>query len=213
MVGAAMGTTALSGDGRWWAVPVKAGPVTRFRADRHRAQAASVFLERDTIGHPQFCPDDDDLILYAGPLTDRVWVTDRSGRSNRRLYARETACNGSRTRSGSPARRARVRRLAARHAAVDVDSGGRALDHDVPGLARGRPTRRGGASSATPRSPMAGCTSYARGEGRARPNGCACRARATSGAHWGGPFPYNDGPVAVEAPQHTHPHPRFSPDG
>ena len=48
-----------------------------------------MFLERDTIGHPQFCPDDDDLILYAGPLTDRVWVTDRSGRNNRRLYARE----------------------------------------------------------------------------------------------------------------------------
>jgi oligogalacturonide lyase len=41
-----------------------------------------------------------------------------------------------------------------------------------------------------------------------------CRSEATSeGAHWGGAFPYNDGPVAVEARQHTHPHPRFSPDG
>ena len=30
MVGAAMGTTALSADGRWWAIPVKAGKVTRF---------------------------------------------------------------------------------------------------------------------------------------------------------------------------------------
>ena len=59
------------------------------RADRHRAKTSTVFLERDTIGHPQFCPDDDDLILYAGPLTDRVWITDRSGARNRRLYARE----------------------------------------------------------------------------------------------------------------------------
>ena len=25
--------------------------------------------------------------------------------------------------------------------------------------------------------------------------------------------PYDDGPVAVYAPQHTHPHPNFSPDG
>jgi oligogalacturonide lyase len=33
------------------------------------------------------------------------------------------------------------------------------------------------------------------------------------GEHWGGPFPYNDGPREVYAPQHTHPHPRFSPDG
>ena len=41
-----------------------------------------------------------------------------------------------------------------------------------------------------------------------------CASEASSeGKHWGGPFPYNDGPVAVEAAQHTHPHPRFSPDG
>src|SRR5690349_4918350 len=30
MVGAAMGTTALSHSGRFWAVPVKAGAITRF---------------------------------------------------------------------------------------------------------------------------------------------------------------------------------------
>ena len=89
MVGAAMGTTALSASGRWWAVPVKAGPVTRFVLIDTEQKTSSVFLERDTIGHPQFCPDDDDLILYAGPLTDRVWLTDRSGAKNRRLYQRE----------------------------------------------------------------------------------------------------------------------------
>ena len=85
----AMGTTALSKNGRWWAVPVKAGPVTRFVLIDTEQKTSRVFLERDTIGHPQFCPDDDDLILYAGPLTDRVWLTDRSGEKNRRLYQRE----------------------------------------------------------------------------------------------------------------------------
>jgi oligogalacturonide lyase len=41
-----------------------------------------------------------------------------------------------------------------------------------------------------------------------------CASEASSeGKHWGGPFPYNNGPVAVEAAQHTHPHPRFAPDG
>ena len=41
-----------------------------------------------------------------------------------------------------------------------------------------------------------------------------CLSEASSvGSHWAGPFPYNDGPVKVYAPQHTHPHPRFSPDG
>ena len=89
MVGAAMGTTALSNNGRWWAVPVKSGPVTRFVLIDTEQKTSRVFLERDTIGHPQFCPDDDDLILYAGPLTDRVWLTDRSGEKNRRLYQRE----------------------------------------------------------------------------------------------------------------------------
>ena len=89
MVGAAMGTTALSNSGRWWAVPVKSGAVTRFVLIDTEQKTSRVFLERDTIGHPQFCPDDDDLILYAGPLTDRVWLTDRSGEKNRRLYQRE----------------------------------------------------------------------------------------------------------------------------
>jgi oligogalacturonide lyase len=36
---------------------------------------------------------------------------------------------------------------------------------------------------------------------------------SSEGAHWAGPFPYNDGPIEVQARQHTHPHPRFSPDG
>ena len=40
-----------------------------------------------------------------------------------------------------------------------------------------------------------------------------CASEATNeGALWGRPFPYNDGPVGVEARQHTHPHPRFAPD-
>lgn len=41
-----------------------------------------------------------------------------------------------------------------------------------------------------------------------------CRPQASSlGDHWNGPFPYADGPIAVYAPQHTHPHPSFFPDG
>jgi oligogalacturonide lyase len=38
-------------------------------------------------------------------------------------------------------------------------------------------------------------------------------AASSVGEHWKGPFPYNNGPIKVYAPQHTHPHPRFSPDG
>ncbi|HEY6026704.1 MAG TPA: hypothetical protein VIV09_07395, partial [Pseudolabrys sp.] len=59
MVGAAMGTTALSAGGDWWAIPVKAGKISRFMVIDTRSGKANVILERDTIGHPQFCPDDD----------------------------------------------------------------------------------------------------------------------------------------------------------
>ena len=74
MVGAAMGTTALSkaaagGRCRW----LRRGDA--LHADRHRAEdLARGPSERDTIGHPQFCPDDDNLLLYAGPL-----IPHRSG--------------------------------------------------------------------------------------------------------------------------------------
>ena len=50
MVGAAMGTTALSASGRWWAIPVKAGPVSRFVLIDTDDRTSDVFLERDTIG-------------------------------------------------------------------------------------------------------------------------------------------------------------------
>jgi len=42
-----------------------------------------------------------------------------------------------------------------------------------------------------------------------------CQSNSSNvGAHWDTQYcPYDDGPVRVYAPQHTHPHPSFSPDG
>jgi len=42
-----------------------------------------------------------------------------------------------------------------------------------------------------------------------------CESNASNtGDHWQRDHcPYDDGPVEVYAPQHTHPHPSFSPDG
>ncbi|WP_137179495.1 oligogalacturonate lyase family protein [Roseomonas sp. AR75] len=212
MVGAAMGTTALSASGRWWAVPVRAGAVSRFVLIDTQSGETRVFLERDTIGHPQFCPDDEDLILYAGPMTDRVWVTDRSGARNRRAYAREDRMQWITHETWIPGRR--------EIAFVDWPRGMQAVHADS------------GATRWITRFPAWHAVADASGErivcdttfpdrglhllpvagdGEAR---FLCVSEASSqGAHWGGPFPYNDGPVAVEAAQHTHPHPRFSPDG
>jgi oligogalacturonide lyase len=93
MVAAGMGTTALSRSGRWWAVAYRVGPDrSELAVVDTRTGEASVTLGRDgggSIGHMQFCPDDEGLLFYAGPLTDRVWLVNRDGSDHRRLYGRE----------------------------------------------------------------------------------------------------------------------------
>lgn len=214
MVGAAMGTTALSPSGRWWAIPVKTGETTKFVMIDTELEASNVFLERDTIGHPQFCPDDDDLILYAGPLTDRVWVTDRSGANNRRLYRRETLDQWITHESWLPGERAVLfvdwPRGMGR---IDIDTGAVGRVTDFPAW-HAACDDQGRAIVCDTNFPDIGLHRI----DLARPHTAAAEFLAWShasslGDHWAGPFPYNDGPVAVYAPQHTHPHPRFSPDG
>jgi oligogalacturonide lyase len=212
MVGAAMGTTALSKSGRWWAVPVKSGPVTRFVLIDTEQKTSHVFLERDTIGHPQFCPDDEDLILYAGPLTDRVWVTDRSGKKNRRLYTREDRMQWVTHEVWVPGRRA--------VAFVDWPRGTRMIDADSGAVSwithfpawHAAPDNRGKKFVCDTNFPDRGLHIYNVDDMDDPTPLCASEA-SSEGKHWGGAFPYNDGPIAVEAAQHTHPHPRFSPDG
>ncbi len=215
MVGAAMGTTALSASGRWWAVPVKSGAVSRFVMIDTEERTSRVFLERDTIGHPQFCPDDDDLILYAGPLTDRVWITDRSGAANRRLYAREDRMQWITHEVWVPGRRA--------VAFVDWPRGMRLIDA-ATGTARwitrfpawhAAPDDAGRRFVCDTTFPDRGLHIFSvDGDAESAEADLLCASEATNeGAHWGGPFPYNEGPVAVQARQHTHPHPRFSPYG
>lgn len=210
MVGAAMGTTALSANGGWWAIPVKTGNVSRFIVVETKTGKSSVILERDTIGHPQFCPDDDNLILYAGPLTDRVWTVARDGANNRRVYQREDKMQWVTHEVWLPGRRAiafvdwpRGMRL------IDIDTGEALWLHHFPAW-HAAPNTAGThfvCDTNFPDKglhiiPLDGLPEF------------LCASGATSeGAHWAHPFPYNDGPVAVEARQHTHPHPRFSPDG
>lgn len=213
MVGAAMGTTALSANGRWWAVPVKSGAIFRFVLIDTLNKTSSVILERDTIGHPQFCPDDDDLILYAGPLTDRIWVTNRSGVGNRRLYERENPMQWVTHEVWVPGTRS--------VSFVDWPHGTRLIDSNG-GQARwitrfpawhAAPDDSGKYFVCDSNFPDRGLHIFAlnRQESQAH---FVCASNATSeGSHWAEPFPYNKGPVSVQARQHTHPHPRFSPDG
>ncbi len=216
MVGAAMGTTALSSDDRWWAVPVKHGKVSRFHVIDTGTGADTVILERDTIGHPQFHPDDANLLFYAGPLTNRVWVIRRDGAGHRNPYPREHRMQWVTHESWIPG----TRELAF----VDWPHGMKALNVDTGAVRRltifpawhAVPDDRGKRIVCDTTFPDAGLHVFDVPGGAGDPSGAKrlCLPRSSNvGEHWGGPFPYNDGPREVYAPQHTHPHPRFSPDG
>jgi len=212
MVGAAMGTTTLSRDDRWWAVPVKAGGRSRFFVIDTATGDARVILERDTIGHPQFCPDDPELLFYAGPHKDRLWLIRSDGSGHRRLWQREHDLQWLVHESWVRGTR--------EVAFVDWPHGMRAVHADTGAMRwitrfpawHAHPDDVGERFVCDTAFPDRGLHVFAaRGAGEAR---FLCHSDASSvGAHWAQPFPYNDGPKAVYAPQHTHPHPRFSPDG
>lgn len=211
MVGAAMGTTTLSRDDRWWAVPVKTGAVSRFIVFDLQTEKSSVVLERDSIGHPQFCPDDANLLFYAGPLTDRLWLVNRDGSGNRRLWQREHKLQWITHESWLRGRR--------ELAFVDWPNGMRAISVDTGELRwitrfpawHAHPDETGSWFVCDTNFPDRGIHRFAVGSDEAEK---LCEPHSSSvGSHWAGPFPYNDGPREVYAPQHTHPHPRPSPDG
>jgi len=213
MVGAAMGTTALSYDDKWWAVPVKVGGVSHFFLIDTQTGEHWVILERDKIGHPQFHPRDSSLLRYAGPYDQRIWVLNRDGSGNRLVYKRtgkewivhETWLPGTReiVTANWP------------HGMIAV--------HAMTGNVRtvcsfnawhAAPNRDGSLMVADTNLPDVGLQLFDPRDGVGKPR-TLCHPEASNvGAHWDTDHcPYDDGPVKVHAPQHTHPHPSFSPDG
>ena len=209
-----VGTTGLSYDDRWWAVRLSVDGGSALAIINTETGAHDPILRRDSVGHLQFCPDDSDLLFYAGPLTDRVWVVRRDGSSNRRLYARNVEKNEWITHeSWIPG----TRELAF----VDWPHGIRCVHVDT-GTER-RVTscnawhaicnRQGTLMIADTNFPDIGLQLF-NPRDRVGESVTVCYPEASSiGEHWNGPFPYAKGPVQVYAPQHTHPHPSFSPDG
>ncbi|MEZ4621663.1 MAG: hypothetical protein R2867_40030 [Caldilineaceae bacterium] len=88
MVAAAMGTTALSATDRYWAVKFNVGKDACLAVVDTESGKSEIILRRDTVAHMQFCPDDDNLLFYAGPLTDRVGDPPRRQRQPSPLPAR-----------------------------------------------------------------------------------------------------------------------------
>jgi len=214
MVGSGMGTTALSWDSRWWAVPVKAGSGFRFYVVDTESGAHHVAIEREEIGHPQFCPDDPDLILYLAGMNERIWVTSRDGRANRRIYSRNAARKEWITHESWLAGRREI-------TFVDWPHGVRAIHVDA--LAErsvcrfnawhAMPDWQGRRMVADTNFPDIGLQLFDALDGVGAPRTLCLPEASSMGAHWAGPYPYENGPVKVCAPQHTHPHPSFAPDG
>jgi oligogalacturonide lyase len=214
MVGAAMGTTALSGDDRWWAVPVKDRGVSRLFIIDTATGKGTVILERDTIGHPQFHPDDPTWLRYAGSHRDRIWVLRRDGTEHHLAFERdamsrqwivhETWLPGTNEILTADWPHGLLR--------IDVRSG---EARRILGFNAWHPmVNRAGTLVVTDTTfPDTGLWLCGVDPSRhgLRP---LCASRATNqGAHWATDHcPYDDGPVTIDAPQHTHPHPGFAPD-
>lgn len=212
MVAAAMGTTALSRSGRWWALRYGSkGDSCLLVVDTHTG-AYETILRRDDIAHIQFCPDDDNLIFYAGPLTDRVWCIRRDGTEHRRLYARDKGKKEWITHESWVPGTGEL-------AFIDWPKAVRAV-HPHTLAVRTIAAFNAWHASFSPHGdymvadtnfPDIGIQLVHLATGR---RDTVCFPCATNrGDHWAGPFPYDNGPIQVYAPQHTHPHPSFHPSG
>jgi oligogalacturonide lyase len=206
------GTTALSRNGRFWAIRmVRDEGYSVLVYDSH----LGTWAKENTapmISHMQFCPDDDNLLFCAGPLTDRVWVLDRREGKARRIFERNAAekqwitheslipgtfelclVDWPRGLLAVNALTGSVRRIAsfnAWHAISDSKGSKIVTDTKFPDIGLMLCDTKGGGLQTL------------------------CYPEASNqGDHWAGPFPYDNGPISVNAPQHTHPHPSFSPDG
>ncbi len=212
MVADAMGTTALSFDDRYWALRYSQGGRAFLAVINTGSGDCDIILERDTIAHLMFCPDDSDLLYYAGPLKDRVWVIQRDGSGNRRLYQRESG-EWITHESWLPG----TRELAF----VDWPHGVRAVHVDTGAVRQVASfnawhavcNAAGTRMAADTVFPDIGIQLFDPRDGLGEPRTVCFPGASNEGAHWAGPFPYEDGPIPVYAPQHTHPHPSFSPDG
>ena len=215
MVGAAMGTTTVSGDGSWWAIPVKTGATSRLIVIDTETGKGGAILEADSIGHPEFHPDDSSLIRYAGPYTNRIWIVRRDGTENRLVYERDAAKKEwivhETWRPGSH----EILTTQWRHGVIGIDTDTGSVRR-VCSFNAWHPSvnRTGTMMCADTTYPDIGLQLFDVLDGIGEPEPLCLSESSNVGAHWDTDHcPYDDGPIDVYAPQHTHPHPAFSPDG
>ncbi len=263
MVGAAMGTTTLSHDDRYWAVPVKLGARFHFIILDIGAGAHETILETGTIGHPEFHPSDNTLLRYAGSYKQRIWVINRDGSGNRLVYDRKPLAtpgqyewivhetwnpggmgnggwrmaNGREVSGGTASKPATAgigppltpdtRHLTPEIITANWPRGCIGIDINT-GVVRlvcsfnaWHPSisRQGTVMCTDTVFPDIGLQLFDPRDGVGAPRPLCFPEATNEGKHWNTDHcPYDDedyrqGKWKVYAPQHTHPHPAFSPDG
>lgn len=215
MVGDAMGTTSLSRDGRYWAVPVRRGKGAELHVIDTASGKSQIVAEGQSIGHPEFHPADSGLLRYAGSFGERMWVVNRDGTNNRLAYVRDASRRQWIVHEvWHPLRRELL--------TVDWPRGMIGVDIDTGATRRvcafnawhAMISRDGRVMVCDTTFPDRGIFLFDPNDGIGRPHFLCNSKSSNKGDHWGiGYCPYDDGPVRVDAPQHTHPHPQLSPDG
>lgn len=215
MVAAGMGTLSVSRDDQWIALPVCGDSGSSLYTINTVTGQTDCIAEGPSIFHPQFHPEDSSLIRYSGPHTARMWVVNRDGSGHRMYYQRETARKEWNVHESWIPGTRDVLVVDWPHGLfrLSVDNGERV---EVSSFNSWHPlTDRTGRKIVTDTlHPDHGICILDLDDAAAGFR-TVCQSNATSrGDHWDCDHcPYDDGPVQVYAPQHTHPHPTFSPDG
>lgn len=215
MVGAGMGTTTLSHDDCWWAIPVRRNGTGQLLVIHTETGRSNVACENETVGHPQFHPNDSRLLRYGGPYDRRLWITERNGDNHRLIYERDIAKKEWIVHECWRPHHREILTTNWPHGvmAINIDSGkARWVARFNAWHPMVDPT--GTRMVADTKNPDTGLQLFDIASSPSEPH-LLCHSNASSvGNHWNNDHcPYDDGPVEVYAPQHTHPHPSFSPDG
>lgn len=215
MVGDAMGTTTLSHDDQWWAVPVRIEGAAQLHVINTSTGDDHVIAESNSIGHPQFHPRDANVLRYAGSYRERMWVVNRDGSANRLAYARDTRNKQWIVHEVWHPLRRELLTVDWPHGmiGVDVDTG---HVRNVCSFNAWHAVISGDGKTMVCDTtyPDYGIFLFDPNDGLGEPRFICKSESSNKGEHWGvGHCPYDDGPVNVNAPQHTHPHPHLSPDG
>ena len=215
MVADAMGTTTLSADDQWWAVPVKIDTKARLHIINTSTGDCQPIVEANVIGHPEFHPRDSSLLHYAGAYHNRMWVVRRDGSEHRLVYERDVAKKEWIVHEIWNPLRPELLTVNWPHGivGVDIETGNLRRVSSFPGwhLSIDRAGEHLICDTTWPDKGL----HWIDPQGNDDPPKLICEsASSNEGKHWETDHcPYDDGPVKVYAPQHTHPHPNISPDG